>query len=345
MSSAPSKQHLTSLTLAELEALLGNRSRAVAVLRWLHAGPLHTALPERLPNVSTDALRRLGEACELPRAQVLEAHTSEDGTRKFLIELDGATVESVLIPARGRSTVCLSSQAGCTRRCVFCATATLGFKRQLTAGEIVAQFMVARAHAPADAPATNVVFMGMGEPMDNLDQVLRAVEVLTQGPAPQLGAEQVTVSSSGVLPGIKRFLRESNASLALSLNASTDAQRDVLMPQNKTWPIQALMDALREDAQAHPRRVHFIEYVLFEGVNDSDEDADRVGALLSGINARVNLIPHNPVSNKDLRPPSRERILEFQKKLRAAGPRALVRWPRGREIAAACGQLAMTRPA
>jgi 23S rRNA (adenine2503-C2)-methyltransferase len=249
-------------------------------------------------------------------------------------------VETVRIPGRGRSTVCVSSQAGCTRRCTFCATATLGFERQLAADEIVLQVMLARAEAPRSAPVKNVVFMGMGEPMDNLDAVLRAVRVLTQAPAPQLRMSAITVSTAGVLPGLRRFLRDCSASLALSLNATDDATRAHLMPHGRTWPIADLLAALRADAERHPRRVHFIEYVLLAGVNDGDRDAERLVALLAGVPARVNVIAHNGFAGSAFRPPSDDRVLAFQARVAAAGIRCLVRWPRGREIAAACGQLA-----
>jgi 23S rRNA (adenine2503-C2)-methyltransferase len=250
-------------------------------------------------------------------------------------------VESVLIPARGRSSVCISSQSGCTRRCAFCATATLKYRRSLTAAEMVAQFRFVQARAPAQAPARNVVFMGMGEPLDNLDEVLRAVEALTQSPAPQLGAEQVTVSTSGVLPGMQRFLRECKASLALSFNATTDAQRDVLMPHNKTWPIASLVEALREDRLRNPRRAHFIEYVLFDGVNDQPEDAVRLVEWMQGLNVRINLIPHNPFPGNPYRAPPDERVLDFQRRVHGSGLLCFVRWPRGRGVAGACGQLAL----
>jgi 23S rRNA (adenine2503-C2)-methyltransferase len=206
---------------------------------------------------------------------------------------------------------------------------------------MVAQFLFARADAPQEAPARNVVFMGMGEPMDNLDAVLAAVEVLTQLPAPGLSAGHITVSTSGVLPGMRRFLRESRAHLALSLNGTTDAQRERLMPQTRSWPIAELLGVLREEALGRPGRQPFIEYVLFEGINDSDEDASRLVQLLEGLSARVNLIPHNPTPRVDLRPPSRSRVLAFQDRVHRGGVRALVRWPRGQEIAAACGQLAL----
>jgi 23S rRNA (adenine2503-C2)-methyltransferase len=337
----PIPLHLTGLTVEELETFLGSRARALAAAKWIYGGSLAREVPERIEGVAWERWQALTRAHPLPKVTVRERRTTPDGTTKLLVGLDDVAVETVLIPARGRSTVCVSSQSGCTRHCAFCATATLGFRRQLSAGEILAQFLLARESAPEGAPVTNVVFMGMGEPLDNLDQVLRASRVMTQMPAPRLGNEQVTVSTSGVLPGMKRFLRESKVSLALSLNATTDAQRDALMPHNKTWPIAELMQALRDEAQVHPDRQHFIEYVLFDGVNDSDEDAARLAELLRGIPVRINLIPHNPMGADGLSAPKDARLLEFQQRMRDAGYLCFVRWPRGREIAAACGQLAL----
>ncbi|MBM4378097.1 MAG: 23S rRNA (adenine(2503)-C(2))-methyltransferase RlmN [Deltaproteobacteria bacterium] len=340
---SPAPHVLTGLTLAELTSLLGSRTRALETLKWLYAQPpLSRELPASVPGVSSRAWGKLRERLALPDVDVVEKGVSQDGTTKYLLRLKDVSVETVLIPAKGRSTVCVSSQSGCTRTCAFCATAKLGFKRNLTAAEMLAQYRVARADAVPGAPARNVVFMGMGEPMDNLDEVLKAVELLTQQPVPMLGARQVTVSTSGVLPGMKRFLAECKASLALSLNASTDEQRLKVMPQTRTWPIEALMELLREDKLKEPRRSHFIEYVMFDGLNDAPGDADRLRALLEGVNARVNLIPHNPIRGSELRPPPEARILEFQKRVVGHGLMCLIRWPRGREVAAACGQLAAT---
>jgi 23S rRNA (adenine2503-C2)-methyltransferase len=182
--------------------------------------------------------------------------------------------------------------------------------------------------------------MGMGEPMDNLDEVLAAVERLTEAAAPRLAWSHVTVSTSGVLPGMKRFLAESRAHLALSLNATTDEQRERLMPHNRVWPIRDLLGALREDQARGGGREYFVEYVLWDGVNDTPEDAARLVALLSGLRARVNLIPHNPFEGSALRPSPEERVRAFQSLVHSAGIRCLIRWPRGRDIAAACGQLA-----
>jgi 23S rRNA (adenine2503-C2)-methyltransferase len=241
---------LTGLTFAELTAMLGSRTRALAARKWLfETRPLPRALPARIPGVAAERWSALREAAPLPAWDEVDRRADPDGTTKIALRLGQATVETVLIPADGRSTVCVSSQAGCTRHCRFCATATLGFQRQLTAGEIVLQYALAPRRGTADQPARNVVFMGMGEPMDNLDEVLRAVDVLTGEAAPGLGSQHVTVSTSGVLPELQALpARRPRAQIALSLNATTDAQRERLMPHNRTWPIASLLDALREDA-------------------------------------------------------------------------------------------------
>jgi 23S rRNA (adenine2503-C2)-methyltransferase len=339
---------VTGLTVAKLEELLASRTRAVAAAKWIYGTRAWSSeIPTTLPGISAEAWGRLRAASAVPELEVVDRAIAQDGTTKFLVHVPGGTVETVLIPARDRSTVCVSSQIGCTRSCRFCATATLGFTRNLRAGEIVAQYLLARAHGaerPELAPATNVVFMGMGEPLDNLDEVLTAVEILTQTPAPQLGHAQVTVSTSGVVPGMRRFLAESHASLALSLNGSTDEQRTRVMPHNKTWPLAELLEVLRADRLVHPKRIHFIEYVMFDGVNDSDADAARVVELLTGINARLNLIPHNPIASPiALQSSSAERIEAFHRVVHAAGLRTMIRWPKGQDVAAACGQLARIR--
>jgi 23S rRNA (adenine2503-C2)-methyltransferase len=334
----------TGLPLSELTTLLGSRTRALAARRWLfEARPVPGVLPERIPGVSALAWDRVRAEAPLPEWSLADRRQAPDGTTKLALALPGAVVETVLIPAAGRSTVCVSSQAGCTRHCVFCATATLGYTRPLTAGEIVLQYAVAGTEAPAGAPVRNVVFMGMGEPMDNLDAVLAAVDRLTEEAAPRLSVRHVTVSTSGVLPEMKRFLRESRAHLALSLNATTDEQRERLMPHNRVWPIGALLDGLREDHARGSGRRYFVEYVLWAGVNDSDDDARRLVALLGGLPAHVNLIPHNAFEGNPLQPPDEARVLAFQGLVGAGGVRCLIRWPRGREVAAACGQLAPPR--
>ncbi len=331
---------LAGMTVRALTDLLESRTRALAAAKWIYGDrPWSAELPSSVAGLGAAAWSKLRATCGVSDVHIASQSTAADGTIKLLIAVDGGTVETVMIPTARRSTICVSSQIGCTRSCTFCATATLGFRRNLRADEIIAQFLIARALAPAAAPATNVVFMGMGEPMDNLDEVLTAVEILTQSPAPQLGRAQVTVSTSGVLPGIKRFLAECRGSLALSLNGTTNAQRLAVMPQTKTWPIEALLDALRAD----PERLHFIEYVMFDGINDRDDDARRIPELLRGVNARLNLIPHNPIAGSPLRASPPDRIEAFRRVVAEAGLRTMIRWPRGDDISAACGQLARIR--
>ena len=245
----------------------------------------------------------------------------------------------MLIPGQGRSTICVSSQAGCTRRCDFCATARLGAGRNLRAGEIVLQYLVAGAAAPERLPR-NVVFMGMGEPLDNLDAVLAAVRSLSDV-YPALSPRHVTVSTAGVLPGMRRFLAESQANLALSLNATTDEMRTRLMPHNARWPIAALLELLRDAGVREPGRRFFVEYVLLAGVNDGADDSARLAGLLQGIEAQVNVIPHNPFAGSPYAAPSAEATLRFQQQLRSHGAKSIVRWPRGADVAGACGQLAL----
>lgn len=327
-------------TAKDLKPLLGSEARALALRRLLVAAPLK-ALPARAPGVAEAVLGPLRESLVLPRARVISTLLAEDGTTKWALEFgDGQSVETVLIPSRTRGTVCVSSQSGCTRACAFCATATMGFRRNLTAGEIVHQFLVARASAAeASIEVTNVVFMGMGEPLDNLEAVLGAVRSLTDV-FPGLSPRRVTVSTSGVVPRMSRFLRESRASLALSLNASDDLTRTRIMPHNKTWPLAAITATLREAAAERPRR-YFVEYVQLPGVNDTEDDARRIADLLRGLDCHVNVIPHNPFPGSPFRAPAREETLRFHALVKAEGLTGIIRWPRGRDVSGACGQLAL----
>jgi len=328
---------LLAATVDDLAGPLASRTRAAAVRRSLIAKPPQ-GVPASVAGVRGAAWERLRAEAFVPEWRELASATSADGTTKLALRFGDASVETVLIPARGRSTVCVSSQAGCSRRCDFCATARLGLGRNLLAGEIVLQYVLA-AQLEARAAPRNVVFMGMGEPLDNLEQVLLAVRALTDV-FPGLSPRRVTVSTAGVLPAMGRFLKESTASLAPSLNATTDELRTRLMPHNRRWPIGALLGALREAA---PRR-SFIEYVLLAGVNDLDADARRLAELLGGLDAQVNLIPHNAFPGSPYRAPARADVLRFQQQLRESGVKSIVRWPRGAEIAGACGQLALSLP-
>jgi len=327
-------------TVGDLGPLLGSDARALALRRALLGGPIE-ALPSKVAGVSESVLGPLRQTLLLPAARVSSTVRAEDGTTKWAMEFgDGQSAETVLIPSRTRGTVCVSSQSGCTRACAFCATATMGFRRNLSAGEIVHQFLVARRAAEeAGLEATNVVFMGMGEPLDNLDAVLAAVRSLTDV-FPGLSPRRVTVSTSGVVPKMGRFLRESRASLALSLNASDDETRTRIMPHNRTWPLSSIMSVLREATAERPRRF-FVEYVQLPGVNDSARDASRIADLLRGLDVHVNVIPHNPLPGSPFLAPAREDTLRFQGLIKDKGLTGIIRWPRGRDVAGACGQLAL----
>ncbi len=270
-----------------------------------------------------------------------EAPSSDDTLRLALEARDGALIESVLIPGPQRTTLCVSSQVGCARACSFCETGRLGLLRHLEAGEIVDQVRVASAVWRArgkGAPLQNLVFMGMGEPFDNLTEVLAAIRVLTDDRLFAFASSRVTVSTVGVADKLEAFFAGCRAELAVSLNAPDDARRDAIMPVNRRVPIDALMKRLAETLPAG-RRVLF-EYVLFGGFNDALADADLLADLSRRVRCRVNVIPCNPGPDPLLVPPGAEKLEAFVARLSSQGVTTLVRRPRGRDVGGACGQLA-----
>ncbi len=294
--------------------------------------------------------RLAAEATLRPPRVAREMHSSDGFTRKFLLALAGAgqpVVETVLMRFTGRVTACLSSQAGCAMGCVFCATGQMGFQRNLTAGEIVAQAVhVARALQPRrdDDPQSrlrNIVLMGMGEPLLNYDAVMRAVEIMRDTAGFALGSDRITLSTVGIVPGIIRLASEPRpVHLAVSLHAATQEERAALVPPARKWPLDELMRACRHYSERTGRRI-FYEWTLIEGKNDRESDARAVGRLLKGTRAQVNLIPLNPTAGYGGAPAGREAARHFQKIL--ADEFALpstVRQRRGIDIAAGCGQLA-----
>ena len=334
---------LTALTPDDLARLMprdGRPSLARGKAVWRQ---LREAEPGTWPRPSTDlgqgAIDALAGRVRLPEVTMVERRDAADGTIKWRLACRGLPIETVMIPSpgTGRATVCVSSQSGCTRWCDFCATARMTFGGGLSAGEIVQQVMIARrAATAAGLPLTNVVFMGMGEPLDNLDAVLGAIRVIDQGLG--IAPRHCTVSTSGVLPKMQRLWTESRASLALSLHATTQELRDRLMPRVKKWPLAALREWLV--ANADPKRPVFVEVALLAGVNDSEADAERLVAWLEGIPARVNLIPFNPTSHVPYRRPDRQVVRAFQRRVMAGGRLCIVRETRGDDALAACGQLA-----
>ena len=266
---------------------------------------------------------------------------SRDGTRKLLFELDArAAIESVLIPDPPRLTLCISSQAGCGMACAFCATARLGLVRNLSAAEIVGQVLAAHAHLREDERITNLVFMGMGEPLANYDAVVQAIEILSAEWGVGLSPRRITVSTVGLVPAMQRLVADTRVNLAVSLSGTTDEQRARLMPINRRYPLAALMSMCRSLPIPQRRRITF-EYVMLAGVNDSLDDAARLARLLHGIRSKVNLIPFNAFPESGFASSSTAVIERFQQALLAAGLNATIRRSRGSDIQAACGQLAL----
>lgn len=267
--------------------------------------------------------------------------TSADGTRKLLFQLGrGAAVESVLIPDPPRLTLCISSQAGCGMGCAFCATARLGLVRNLSPLEIAGQVSAAQEQLKPGERISNIVFMGMGEPLANYAAVVEAIEILTAEWGLGFSPRRITVSTVGLVPAMQRLVRDTAVNLAVSLSATTDAQRARLMPVNRRYPLAALMDMCRELPIPQRRRITF-EYVMLAGVNDTVDDADRLVRLLHGIRSKVNLIPFNPFPEAGFTASPAAVCRRFQERLLAAGVHATIRQSRGRDIQAACGQLAL----
>jgi 23S rRNA (adenine2503-C2)-methyltransferase len=314
--------------------------RAEQILRWIYQRGVDSF--DAMTDVGRPLRAALARTFALPSLPPTEVARAADGTRKLLFALaPGQAIESVIIPDPPRLTACLSSQAGCAMGCEFCATARLGLQRNLTAVEIAGQLAAVRGALDAGERLSNVVFMGMGEPLHNYDALLEAIEILTADWGFGLSGRRVTVSTVGLLPQLERLVRESSVSIAVSLTATTDALRSRLMPVNRRYPLAHLLATCRALPIAQRRRITF-EYVLLAGVNDTAADATRLVTLLHGIRAKVNLIPFNPFPESGFAPPRPAVVAQFQQRLHAAGLNATVRATRGRDIQAACGQLAAT---
>lgn len=294
-----------------------------------------------MSDLPIDLRAELAEAFTMPALTPSVVARAADGTRKLLFRLDGnAAIESVLIPDPPRLTLCVSSQAGCGMACAFCATARLGLQRNLSATEIVGQVLAAQAHLDAGERITNLVFMGMGEPLANYDALLQAIEILTADWGIGLSGRRITVSTVGLVPQMQRLVQETPVQLAVSLTGTTEAQREALMPINRRYPLDTLLGMCRSLPIPERRRITF-EYVLLAGVNDTIEDAVRLVRLLRGIRAKVNLLPFNPFPGSGFERPAERVVERFQQELLAHHLNATVRRSRGRDIQAACGQLAL----
>ena len=325
--------------LAAHFAARGERAfRVQQTMAWLYERDAMSF--EEMTDLSKAARNALAESFDLTAPATANAARSSDGTVKHLWRMgDGELLESVLIPAPDRLTLCISSQAGCAMACVFCATGWSGYRRQLSTGEIVAQFRGARRYARAHGMGdiTNVVFMGMGEPLMNRAALMPALTLLNH--AYELGARRITVSTVGVVPGIEQLAqRPEQFRLAVSLHAPNAELRAKLVPIEKKYPLPDVMAALRKFEAAGGRRITF-EYVMIAGVNDELAHAQELAALVREFESHVNLIPFNPIPGTDWQPSSAERLRAFADVLETRGVPATIRSPRGRDIAAACGQL------
>jgi len=342
----PSLYGLSRATLAERLAARGEPSyRAEQIFAWVYGRRRRTA--EGMTDLPLRLRDGLASTCTLELPEVASVHATRDRmTHKFVLRLgDGALVESVSMRTEKRLTFCLSSQVGCAVGCTFCATGVMRLKRNLTPSEIVAQAMVMGDHHRWQDERFNLVFMGMGEPLANYGPVLEAIRILHDERGLNLGARRITVSTSGVVPHIERLGREGlQVGLAVSLHATTDELRDRLVPLNRRWPLGELIPAAREYGQRSGRRVT-LEYTLLAGVNDSDEDAVRLGALARDLPSKVNLIPYNPVPGLEWRRPTPESVEAFARRLWPIAPAVTVRQTQGGEIWAACGQLGGLSPA
>ena len=335
---------LRAMDLPQMEsfvAALGERAfRAKQIHRWVHQRGVRSV--DEMTDLSKALRSKLLDAAALSSLEIDTVQRGADGTAKYAMRTSrGDVVEAVFIPdasAKGRNTLCISSQVGCALDCKFCLTASLGLIRNLTAGEIVEQLVRVREDLGEALPIQNVVMMGMGEPLQNYAAVVRSVLIMSAEDGPNLSPRRITVSTAGLAPRIPRLGHDTNVNLAISLNATTDEVRDRIMPINKKWNIAALLQACREFPLQQRRRITF-EYVLLAGVNDSDEDARRLVRLLQPFRCKVNLIPFNQHPHSPYSRPSQAVVDRFQAILVDKNLSVFVRTARGDDISAACGQL------
>jgi 23S rRNA (adenine2503-C2)-methyltransferase len=317
--------------------------RATQTMRWLHR--FGATDFEAMTDLAKSLREKLKESATIQPPALITTSLSEDGSRKFLFDIgDNNAIETVFIPEAGRGTLCVSSQAGCALECAFCATGKQGFNRNLSTAEIIGQLWQANrffGHDPkGERIVSNVVLMGMGEPLANLDNLIPALNLMLDDNAYGLSRRRVTVSTAGLIPGMDRLREECPVALAISLHAANDALRDQLVPINRKYPLAELMAACRRYLEKAPRDFVTFEYVLLSGVNDSETDARALLALTRKVSCKFNIIPFNPFPGSEYRRPGAERVRRFTEILLAAGKVATTRKTRGDDITAACGQLA-----
>lgn len=331
------------LSLNDLETYLTENGMKAfhgkQIFRWLYHKRVKSF--DEMSDISKKMIEKLKEDFELSELSVVSMQTSKDGTKKFLFEMnDGSLVESVLMVFDYGFSACLSSQVGCNMGCNFCASGLLKKQRDLRADEIVSQaLMIQRELDKSEERLGNIVVMGTGEPFDNYDNVMKAMSIINEPLGLEIGARHISISTCGVVPGIKRFAKENlQYNLAISLHAPNDELRNTLMPINKAYPLETLFAALKEYCQLNNRRLTF-EYLLLKGVNDSPNEANQIAELLKGMNAYINLIPYNKVDEKDYETSSDENALRFYDLLKKRNVAVTLRQKKGDDIDAACGQL------
>ncbi len=339
MSQAP-KTNLIGLPREDMEAFFGELGAKAFhgrnVLKWIHKhGVTDFDAMTDVPKALRDLLK---EQAEVVVPRIALAQPARDGTVKWVLELaDGQHIETVYIPDGERSTICVSSQVGCALDCAFCSTAQQGFNRNLSVAEIIGQVWLAAREL--GHPPTNVVMMGMGEPLANFDNVVPAMDLMQEDLAYMISKSRVTISTSGIVPALKRLREVSDVSLAVSLHAPDNTLRDELVPINRKYPLEELIPACREFIQHDRRRKITWEYVMLDGINDSIAHAKALIRLLQGVPSKVNLIPFNPFPGSDYQTSPPERVEAFRQRLKRSGIIAVTRKTRGDDIDAACGQL------
>ncbi len=336
------KVDLKSLSPSELEQFVASfgkeRYRSIQILRWLYQKGVQTF--EEMSNLSKSFRQALQQVSFISTLHPILTEESRDGTKKFLFQLqDGNRIESVLIPEKKRLTLCISTQVGCAMGCRFCLTGKMGLKRNLSTSEIVNQILSVRESLPASTSITNIVLMGMGEPLANYENMLKAIKLMTHPEAFKFSSRRVTLSTVGLLPELKQLsMEKARFRLAISLNASDEETRSRLMPINRRHPMKRILEICRTFPLQPRARITF-EYVLIQGENDSLEDAKRLLKILKGIPSKINLIPLNEAPEIPFKKPSEERVTQFQEILIEEGFTAIVRASKGADISAACGQL------
>ena len=341
------RTNLLGLDLKGLESFFAELDekpfRARQLLQWIHQYRVIDF--DEMTNLSKTLRQKLQDSAEIKPPEVLEEHLSKDGTRKWIIKLScGNSIETVYIPEDGRGTLCVSSQVGCALACTFCSTAQQGFNRNLTASEIIGQVWLANEalgkEPKGNRVVTNVVMMGMGEPLANYNNVIMAMNLMRDDLAYGISWRRVTLSTSGMVPMIDKLREDCHVSLAISLHAANDKLRSEIVPLNDKYPIKELLAACKRYVDGHQRRHITIEYVLLDGINDSAQDAKDLIRILKDLPTKINLIPFNTFPGTNYRCSSRNVSMRFKQQLMDAGLVATIRKTRGDDIVAACGQLA-----